>query len=152
MSGNAEGVVEELIALEHQTIGGALGTTSTTEEEMRFLCLAQLLSDCAAHMFMLLETVVGVTDCTLLLQMAVLDEDEDEDDELLASTLRFTFLAFFLFEDALSLLSAVTFCPTLLLLLLFLFPPLLVGSGVLPRLKSSARTYGKADVIKLGRL
>lgn len=144
--------MEELIALEHQTIGGALGTTSTTEEEMRFLCLAQLLSDCAAHMFMLLETVVGVTDCTLLLQMAVLDEDEDEDDELLASTLRFTFLAFFLFEDALSLLSAVTFCPTLLLLLLFLFPPLLVGSGVLPRLKSSARTYGKADVIKLGRL
>lgn len=150
MSGNAEGVVEELIALEHQTIGGALGTTSTTEEEMRFLCLAQLFSDCAAHMFMLLETVVGVTDCTLLLQMAVLDEDED--DELLASTLRFTFLAFFLFEDALSLLSAAIFCPTLLLLLLFLFPPLLVGSGVLPRLKSSARTYGKADVIKLGRL
>lgn len=144
--------MEELIALEHQTIGGALGTTSTTEEEMRFLCLAQLLSDCAAHMFVLLETVVGVTDCTLLLQMAVLDEDEDEDDELLASTLRFTFLAFFLFEDALSLLSAVIFCPTLLLLLLFLFPPLLVGSGVLPRLKSSARTYGKADVIKLGRL
>lgn len=150
MSGNAEGVVEELIALEHQTIGEALGTTSTTEEEMRFLCLAQLFSDCAAHMFMLLETVVGVTDCTLLLQMAVLDEDED--DELLASTLRFTFLAFFLFEDALSLLSAVIFCPTLLLLLLLLFPPLLVGSGVLPRLKSSARTYGKADVIKLGRL
>ena len=69
VSDNAEGVGTELITLEHERIGdprGPLGTTRTTEEEVKFLGLAQLFNGCAAHVFTLVETVVGTTDCTLL--------------------------------------------------------------------------------------
>ena len=50
------------------------------------------------------------------------------------------FLAPFLVVDASSGLSAVAFCLAPFLFLLFLFAPLLAGSGVFLRLKSSART------------